>query len=103
MIKLPTILPPPDCPPNLDKTVKWLAGEGAGSWFLVEFSGEKRNEYQVRRFSPEGKLECKGIFNASASINFDELFEMGYPSHCQKITVLQGKNSITMEKIDNNV
>lgn len=96
MNRLPDVLPAPDKPSNLPDAVKWLSGEGAGSWFLFDAFGEEENEYQVQRFSPEGKLECAGIFKADLLVDFKLDYTITYPSHCQKVTLIQQGKSISM-------
>ncbi|MFT5336857.1 MAG: hypothetical protein ACJAY8_000247 [Sphingobacteriales bacterium] len=84
MIKLPEILPQPKKKPtHLSENIKWLAGEGAGSWFLIEEIGTKKT-VQVQRFSPEGSLECQGGFSTDSAINLEEMFSISYPSHCKR-------------------
>ena len=99
MKPLPDILPEPRKPSNLPGDAKWLAGEGAGSWFVIHRS-HGISMYFVQRFSPEGKLECDGLFNASRSIDFTTKFNITYPSHCQKITLIQGAKDITLTRIE---
>lgn len=89
MIKLPDTLEQPDLPFNLPKTAIWLAGEGAGSWFVLVPSKE-HCQYKISRYSPKGKLECSGVFYADMVIQLKKKFEITYPSHCQTITVIQG-------------
>jgi len=99
MNKLPKVLRAPDRPSNLHHNAKWLAGEGAGSWFLIEACEENEQEYQVQRFSPEGKLECTGIFAADLYVDLNIEYVISYPSQCQKVTIIQGERSFTMVRI----
>ena len=88
MVKLSKILPAPVIPENLDKNAQWLAGEGAGSWFVIR-SAEAKFRYHISRYSPDGILECVGIFITEDSFSVQENFKITYPSHCSKVTVLQ--------------
>jgi len=84
-------LPPPPRPDSLPESAQWLAGEGAGSWFVIAKT-RKKNYYKISRFSPVGKLECKGIFTQDHNIeDFDiELpYKITYLSHCAQVTVVQ--------------
>lgn len=94
-MKLPNILPVPDRPVNISPNAQWLAGEGAGSWFLIEY-GEMSNEFHVTRHSPDGMLECEGIFKADLQVQLNEDFTITYPSHCQKVSILQENELIQL-------
>jgi len=66
---------------------KWLGGIGAGSWFAFRQTGQ---QLHISRFSDSGELECEGLFKAvQTSINWEGDFEITYPSHCAKVTLLQ--------------
>jgi hypothetical protein len=98
VIKLPQILPQPERPSHLSLDVKWLSGEGAGSWFLVEIS-VKPAQFKITRFSPDGKEECKGYFRANKEMNLKDEFCLSYPSHCATVTVMQNKEKIVFKII----
>lgn len=87
MIKLPPILPAPPRPMSLDSSAKWLAGEGAGSWFVIEET--VNSAFEISRFSPDGNLECGGVFTTSQPVNLQEEFIISYPSHCAVVTIEQ--------------
>ena len=93
MADLPHILPSPSLPSNLPKSVKWLSGEGAGSWFVIE-EEENSQHYKITRLAPEGDFECEGIFNANKKINLKMNYCLTYPSHCSKVTIIQGNDKI---------
>lgn len=97
MIDLPKILPAPKRrPSSLPHSSKWLSGEGAGSWFLIEeCSGE--NCFKVSRFSPEGILECEGLFVTESHFDPAQGFELTYPSHCAVVTVIQFAKTIVFK------
>lgn len=91
---LKSTLPAPPKPEALPASAQWLAGEGAGSWFVIAKT-RKKNYYKISRFSPKGKLECKGIFSQEHNMeNFDiELpYTITHLSHCAQVSVIQ--NSI---------
>ena len=87
MITLPKILPEPKLPKTLPSTAKWLAGEAAGSWFVIE--KDKDLVYKISRFSPEGTLECESAFKSEKAVNLQENFTITYPSHCAIVTIIQ--------------
>jgi hypothetical protein len=97
MIKLPKILPKPKLPINLSLSAKWLAGEGAGSWFVIE--KDKEVNYKITRFSPEGRLECEGLFKTEKVINLHDDFSITYPSHCSIVTIMQETQKIRFRPI----
>jgi hypothetical protein len=95
---LPLILPPPEeLPSNLSSSAKWLAGEGAGSWFVLESMSEGR--FIIERFSPVGELECTGVFLSNAELNLSEEYSITYPSHCMKVTILQSDSAIRFKRL----
>ena len=97
MIKLPKVLPEPKLPPNLPPTAKWLAGEGAGSWFVIEKKEDAK--YKIARYSPIGNMECERIFNTEKEINLHKDFIITYPSHCSIVTFIQENEIITFRPI----
>jgi len=99
MIALSKVLPAPEKKPaNLPPSSKWLAGEGAGSWFTIEKTKTK-NVFEISRFSPDGKGECEGFFTNDVSFNIEKGYELTYPSHCAVVTVIQNAKSITFNPI----
>ena len=99
MITLPNILPPPDLPRNLDEKAKWLAGEGAGSWFLIEETGSGL-KYKVTRYSPLGNVECVGIFASDRKLILSREYNITYPSHCQKVSIIQNDEFVRLLNVD---
>jgi hypothetical protein len=79
----------PKLPNNLNSSVQWLAGEGAGSWF--EISLEERF-YRINRYSDLGVLECTNLFKTSKDFNLQAQYTITYPSHCARVTVVQNLN-----------
>jgi len=91
-------LPAPERHPDIPATAHWLAGEGAGSWYELSFNG---THYTMRRFAPNGKLECEGDFNflqGERHIHFDiqQPFHFTYTSHCKRITLAQNNHTFIM-------
>lgn len=97
MKKLPRVLiEPSKRPKELPSDAKWLAGEGAGSWFVI-MSMTERNQYKIQRFSPVGVLECESVLKSRTDFNPDEAFEITYPSHCAEVTVIQHDEKISLK------
>lgn len=98
MIKLPKVLPAPKRPEHLAHYAKWLSGEGAGSWFVIDNSS-KKNQLTISRYSPKGILECSGEFLSNLEFDPHGKYQIGYPSHCQKVTVVQDNKHIHLRRI----
>lgn len=94
MIKLPKVLPQP-VDDGIHKSAKWLAGEGAGSWFIITTTNDQLI-YLIERLSPLGALECSGNFKANTVIDLNTEYQITYPSNCLKVSVLQKNNIITL-------
>jgi len=92
----PKVLSEPHRPKGLGKDLHWLSGEGAGSWFEIQKVEE--GEFLVFRYNTFGKIECKGEFVYYCDIDLNKKFEITYPSHCGKITLLQEKKKITLNR-----
>lgn len=97
---LRSTLPAPELPSNLPDHAQWLAGEGAGSWFVLDL--DSIDSYKVARYDPEGKLECSGLFVVQEASFFDSSkpFRVTYLSHCQKVTLIQGKVMVVLERLN---
>lgn len=95
--KLKTTLVSPHLPNNLPATAQWLAGEGAGSWFVFEFN---EPHPVISRFSADGNLECIGFFVCkSHDFEASKPFQITYLSHCQQVTVIQnGEKKMFLRK-----
>ena len=92
--QLPKTLVAPALLSLLPSHAKWLAGEGAGSWFVIDF--EAQGLYRVTRYSPSGIEECSGIFETTDFFDLEKEYKVTYPSHCVKVTVLQGYKDIIL-------
>ena len=89
-------LPAPALPAGSPLHAQWLAGEGAGSWFVV--TPAETGVLLVDRCDPQGRSECRGRFVvADGSISFDPAkpYVVTYPSHCAVLTLLQDGHRIT--------
>ena len=77
---------------NIPGNAQWLSGTvGSGSWFSIT---DEKNKYRIKRFSPEGKLECDRIFtvdNSAFDLHID--YQFTFLSHCKECTIIQ--NEIT--------
>jgi|JI10StandDraft_1071094.scaffolds.fasta_scaffold544008_1 hypothetical protein len=83
-----TTLSPPEKTVGIPENSQWLAGEGAGSWFNIELSVK---DYKIIRYSPEGRIECSGLFNTlpESEFNINAPFEFVHLSHCKSVTIKQ--------------
>ena len=88
----------PKLPNNLPQTAQWLSGEGAGSWFVIE---PKETGFEIIRFSPEGKMECEGLFNCENRSEFkiEKEYQFTHLSHCKTVRILQENTIFVFERI----
>lgn len=93
MNTLSKILPAPEKPAHLQSSIKWLSGEGAGSWFDIR-ENEAQNQFKISRYSPEGFVECSGFFTSNQQFNISSEYKLSYPSHCSVVTVIQDGQEI---------
>ena len=75
---------------NIPEKAQWLSGTvGSGSWFSIT---DEKNKYRIKRFSPEGKLECDRIFtvdNSAFDLHID--YKFTFLSHCKECTIIQNE------------
>ena len=79
---------------NLPKNAKWLSGDGGGVWFFISNENLDNNKYQIKRFTPEGILNCDRIFVLEESkhkFDIKEPYEFIHISHCAKCRILQNE------------
>lgn len=94
-------LPEPKRPKSLPQPAQWLAGEGAGSWFFIEHSS-KDNLYNIKRFSPKGKLECEGLFKIESdkySLRLNKPYQFVHLSHCAAVHIQQDAYLLKLSRI----
>lgn len=91
----------PSRTPGIPENAQWLSGEGAGSWFDLNFQGDL---LKVTRYSPYGDIECSGIYknNTSENINSLERMRITYPSNCNAITLTNEVSKHIFERFLNN-
>lgn len=96
------IVPSPSKPIHLPESAKWLSGEGCGSWFSME---AKESNFSISRYSPEGKLECSGIFQqvSGEAIDLMSDYEFTYLSHCAEVNIIQNERKIKFKLISKNI
>lgn len=99
-IRLQKTLPAPELPANLTEGAQWLAGEGAGSWFVIKQEASDAG-YAIARYAPNGQLECTGLFQTTSEFDLYTTYEVTYPSHCQKVSIRQRGKLIQLTYIDN--
>lgn len=92
------VIPCPTRSTDLPGDIHWLSGEGCGSWFHIE---KLEADFIISRFSPEGKLECKGIFNQilGDEIKLNQKYEFTYLSHCAEVNIIQNNINLKFKLI----
>ena len=91
-------LTPPERHSNVPVHAQWLAGEGAGSWFVLN---PKHGKLEVIRYSPEGLIECKGFYANKYGWLPDNKkpVEVKYPSNCKTISLEFNRKKIEFERV----
>jgi len=77
----------PERHPAIPENSQWLSGEGAGSWFALEF---EETRLKVIRYSPKGVIECKGLYENLSALDLlpeDGAFSISYPSNCKTVSI----------------
>lgn len=85
----------PTIPAFIPDNSQWLSGQGTGTWFSIAPTSQKDN-YLIKRFSPEGNLECDRIFKIEQNdvmYDISEPYQFTHISHCSKCRIIQ--NGIT--------
>lgn len=92
-------LPEPTRVSNLPHGAQWLSGVGVGSWFAIE---KAKEGYIISRISPNGIVECSGLFKIVNNVFFDinSPYQLDYLSHCQRVLVKQFEQVIVFERFD---
>ena len=67
---------------------------------MIESLEDSAQYYIVTRYSPTAQMECTGTFSASSQIILSSDYEVSYPSHCQKVSIVQNEEIIFLLNID---
>ncbi len=91
------VLSCPIKPKNLPLEAYWLSGEGCGSWFTII---QIQNEFVIKRYNPEGKLECEGHFIQveGTALDLEAPYEFTYLSHCAEVNIVQDSRNIKFKR-----
>ncbi|GET24403.1 DUF6695 family protein [Prolixibacter sp. NT017] len=85
--KLKSTLKEPVRAAGIPATSQWLAGEGAGSWFTIDF---ENHLLKVTRYSVFGAIECAGLFENKDAIKVlknKKSYKVAYPSDCKTVSL----------------
>ena len=79
---------PPEKSGATPQKAQWLSGEGGGAWFYIRKS---EKNFCIKRYTPEGIIDCDRLFNLRNSGTFDEdkPFEIQHISHGAEVRVVQ--------------
>lgn len=96
--KLKLTLEQPTKNDKIPENAQWLSGEGSGSWFSIN---QVLENFRISRYSPEGELECDGLFKVfdNNSFNINLPFQIDHLSHCQSVVVKQSENKIAFKRL----
>ncbi len=84
---------PPEFPKTIPSNSQWVSGQGVGAWFAIKQAVES-NEYNIKRFTPKGSLDCDRIFEIEENgsiFDIEKAYQFTHLSHCAKCRILQGK------------
>jgi hypothetical protein len=92
------VLEPPKRHQAIPSSAKWMAGEGAGSWYDIRSVGAF---FYCRRFDEHGRIEFSSVFEIEGNdfILLQYGFSIGYPSHFQRIVLLQNNKNYILKNI----
>lgn len=93
------ILSAPVKPTHLPTAIQWLSGEGCGSWFHIESNNQR---FCITRYSPNGEIECKGIFEQidGSTIDLTDFYSFTYLSHCSSVKIIQQNQVLVFKLIE---
>jgi len=91
-------LPAPARHPEIPESAQWLSGEGAGSWYHLEYN---KHITTVSRFSPDGFIESVWQFDPlpPKTIPESENLTITYPSDSRRISLKNSKGIIRLNKL----
>jgi hypothetical protein len=95
---LKTTRPAPERYHEIPENAQWLSGEGAGSWFSFEKDGMV---LKVSRYSPEGVIECRGIYENKTIEDFklEGEYCITYPSNCKIVSLKLNDRQLKFERV----
>ncbi len=95
--QLKTTLKAPPRHPDIPENAQWLSGEGAGSWFHIESDGDL---FLITRFSPEGKIECRGHFYTESDKRFEihDEYRFAHLSNCKQVNIMQNGKTVAFHR-----
>ena len=82
---------PPELPDSMPSHSQWLSGQGAGVWFCIDKTNNP-NEFRVRRFNPEGEVDCDRVFTKEyhgLEFNISSPYQFAHVSHCTRCKIEQ--------------
>lgn len=94
------VIHPPKKVESVPNNAQWLAGEGAGSWFVISSTSEQE-VFFIARFSPDGKLECEGSFkcHSNEKLNLNQPYIFTHLSHCKTVNIVQSGIIFKFERL----
>ena len=89
------VLPPKEKP---HPEAQWFAGEGAGSWILIE---TLEDNFLMKKYSSNLKLESESIMQLSdhEKLNLNENYQLKFPVNCKETHLLQNNVYIILKNI----
>ena len=94
---------PPEIPSSIPDYSQWLSGQGVGTWFCID-SSSKNNQFMIKRFTPDGELDCDRIFEVEengAIFDIEKPYQFTYISHCSTCRIIQNEKIFIFNYIEN--
>ena len=87
---------PPKKVGEIPQKAPWLSGEGGGAWFFIQ---KEIKQYRIKRFTPQGTMDCNRLFTLQGHEIFNDLveFQMKHISHCALVRVEQNGKCFLFE------
>lgn len=83
---------------SVPKGVRWLSGEGYGSWYDIQPNG---STISVSRYSPKGLLEFKAEYVPEFDVKIlNKDYELSYLSHFKEINIVQNGKKYTLRNVN---
>ncbi len=86
-------------PKNIPSKSKWLNGEGAGTWLLVEPENQSKEVFRIKRYDEAGTPEFDLLFHLdTGELDFQKEYHFDYPSHALKCTIQQAGSKLNFKR-----
>lgn len=85
-----------DIPDHLEDA-HYLSGIGCGAYFKI-FEMKQSRRYIIERYTDQGDIDFRGIFESTENINMYQPYQFTYDSHCLYCHILQNNTKIRLDR-----